>query len=48
VVLRKIIHIQVSMKVDLMSPSGHSVTMFPNWVLYSHAGLSGTTKDLSS
>ena len=35
-------------KLDLMSPSGHSVASFPNWVLYSHAGLVGTTKDLLS
>jgi len=35
-------------KLDLMSPSGHSVASFPNWVLYSHAGPVGTTEDLLS
>jgi hypothetical protein len=35
-------------KLDLMSPSGHSVASFPNQVLYSHASLVGTTEDLLS
>jgi hypothetical protein len=35
-------------KLDLMSPSGHSVTSFPNWVLYSHASPVGTAEDLLS
>ena len=35
-------------KLDLMSPSGHSVTSIPIWVLYSHASLVGTTEDLLS
>ena len=34
--------------VHLVSPSGHGVTSFPNWVLYSHAGPVGTAEDLSS
>ena len=31
-----------------VSPSGHGVTSFPNWVLYSHADPVGTAEDLSS
>jgi hypothetical protein len=31
-----------------LSPSGHSVTSFPNRVLYSHTGLVGTAEDLLS
>jgi hypothetical protein len=31
-----------------MSPSGHGVASFLNWVLYSHTSLVGTAKDLSS
>jgi hypothetical protein len=31
-----------------VSPSGHSVALFPNWVLYSHTSPVGTTEDLSS
>jgi hypothetical protein len=31
-----------------VSPSGHGVASFPNWVLYSHAGPVGTAEDLSS
>ena len=34
--------------VVLLSPSGHSVALFPNRVLYSHAGPVGTAEDLSS
>jgi hypothetical protein len=33
---------------ETLSPSGHGVVSFPNWVLYSHASLVGTTEDLSS
>jgi hypothetical protein len=33
---------------DFVSLSGHGVTLFPNRVLYSHAGLVGTAEDLSS
>jgi len=32
----------------LVSPSGHGVASFPNWVLYSHAGPDGTAEDLLS
>ena len=35
-------------KLDLMSPSGHSVMSFLNQVLYSHASLVGTAEDLLS
>ena len=31
-----------------LSPSGHGVMLFPNRVLYSHAGPVGTAEDLSS
>jgi hypothetical protein len=31
-----------------VSPSGHSVTSFPNWVLYTHVGPVGTAEDLLS
>ena len=35
-------------KLDLMLLSGHGVALFPNRVLYSHAGPDGTAEDLSS
>jgi hypothetical protein len=35
-------------KLNLMLLSGHGVVSFPIWVLYSHAGLVGTTEDLLS
>jgi hypothetical protein len=35
-------------KLDLMSPSGHSVALIPIRVLYSHAGLVGTAENLLS
>jgi len=35
-------------KLNLMSPSGHSVMSIPIRVLYSHAGPVGTAEDLSS
>jgi len=35
-------------KLDLMSPSGYSVTLIPIRVLYSHISPVGTAKDLSS
>jgi hypothetical protein len=31
-----------------LSPLGHSVASFPNWVLYTYAGLVGATEDLLS
>jgi hypothetical protein len=34
--------------VDKVLLLGHSVILFPNQVQYSHAGLVGTTEDLSS
>ena len=37
-----------STKAPSMLPLGHGVALVPIWVLYSHAGLVGTTEDLSS